>query len=144
KDGWYKTRDVVFIDEKAFMHITTHESRFSKIGGEMVPHIRIEEELEKIAGPPPDGKPHLAVTAVPDAKKGERLIVLHTKLEKSSDELRKGLTEAGLPNLFIPSADSFFEVDALPVLGTGKLDLRGIKSLALEKAVQPEAEEAKA
>ena len=55
------------------------------------------------------------------------------KLDKSPDALRKGLTAAGLPNLFIPSADSFLEIDALPILGTGKLDLRGIKSLALEK-----------
>jgi acyl-[acyl-carrier-protein]-phospholipid O-acyltransferase/long-chain-fatty-acid--[acyl-carrier-protein] ligase len=132
-NGWYKTGDVAFIDEDGFIHITGRMSRFSKIGGEMVPHIRIEEELEKIAGPSADGKPHIAVTAVPDEKKGERLIVLHTKLEKSVDELRKGLTAAGLPNLFIPAADSFFEVELLPILGTGKLDLRGIKSLAVEK-----------
>jgi len=98
-----------------------------------VPHIRIEEELEKLVGSTPDGKPQVAVTAVPDEKKGERLIVLHTKLDKSPDALRKGLTAAGLPNLFIPSADSFIEVEALPILGTGKLDLRGIKAMAEEK-----------
>ena len=73
------------------------------------------------------------MSAVPDEKKGERLVVLHTKLEKSSDDLRKGLSEAGLPNLFIPSADSFVEVESLPILGTGKIDLRGIKTLALER-----------
>jgi acyl-[acyl-carrier-protein]-phospholipid O-acyltransferase/long-chain-fatty-acid--[acyl-carrier-protein] ligase len=131
--GWYKTGDVALIDDEGFIQITGRESRFSKIGGEMVPHIRIEEELEKLVGPDPDGKPKVAVTAVPDEKKGERLIVLHTKLDKSPDNLRKGLTAAGLPNLFVPSADSFIEVDALPILGTGKLDLRGIKSMALEK-----------
>ncbi|MEO8496031.1 MAG: acyl-[ACP]--phospholipid O-acyltransferase, partial [Planctomycetota bacterium] len=74
-----------------------------------------------------------AVTAVPDEKKGERLIVLHTQLNKSIDELRKGLAERGLPNLFIPSADSFYQVESLPVLGTGKLDLKGIKQVAMEK-----------
>src|SRR5207249_885278 len=110
------------------------------IGGEMVPHIRIEEELEKLVGPDADGKPRIAVTAVPDEKKGERLIVLHTKLDKSPDALRKGLTQAGLPNLFIPAADSFIEIDALPILGTGKLDLRGMKTVALEKTgAQPAA-----
>ncbi len=131
--GWYKTGDVAFIDDEGFINITGRESRFSKIGGEMVPHIRIEEELEKLVGSTPDGKPQVAVTAVPDEKKGERLIVLHTKLDKSPDALRKGLTAAGLPNLFIPSADSFIEVEALPILGTGKLDLRGIKAMAEEK-----------
>jgi acyl-[acyl-carrier-protein]-phospholipid O-acyltransferase / long-chain-fatty-acid--[acyl-carrier-protein] ligase len=129
-DGWYQTGDVAFIDEEGFIHITGRESRFSKIGGEMVPHIRIEEELEKIIGPAEDGKPQVAVTAVTDEKKGERLIVLHTKLKKSPGELRKGLTEAGLPNLYIPAADSFFEIEAIPILGTGKLDLRAVKALA--------------
>src|SRR5207237_258739 len=120
ENGWYKTGDVAFIDEEGFIHITGRESRFSKIGGEMVPHIRIEEELEKLAGAAADGKPQIAVTAVSDEKKGERLIVLHVKVARSIDELRKGLTEAGLPNLFIPAVDSFFEVESLPILGTGK------------------------
>jgi len=71
-----------------------------------------------------------AVTAVPDQKKGERLIVLYATDKKSVDEMRQSLTDAGLPNLFIPSADSFLRVDTLPVLGTGKVDLKGIKDLA--------------
>jgi acyl-[acyl-carrier-protein]-phospholipid O-acyltransferase / long-chain-fatty-acid--[acyl-carrier-protein] ligase len=137
REGWYQTGDVAVIDDEGFIHITGRESRFSKIGGEMVPHIRIEEELEKLIGQSEDGKPQVAVTAVSDAKKGERLIVLHTRLAKTPDELRKGLAAAGLPNLFIPAADSFFEVSELPMLGTGKLDLRGLKSLAAEKAGQP-------
>jgi acyl-[acyl-carrier-protein]-phospholipid O-acyltransferase/long-chain-fatty-acid--[acyl-carrier-protein] ligase len=144
QDGWYQTGDVAVIDGEGFIHITGRESRFSKIGGEMVPHVRIEEELEKIAGPADDGKLQVAVAAVPDEKKGERLVVLHTKLSKSIDELRKGLTEAGLPNLFIPAADSFYQVPELPILGTGKLDLRGIKTLAIEKASQQSPETAAA
>jgi acyl-[acyl-carrier-protein]-phospholipid O-acyltransferase/long-chain-fatty-acid--[acyl-carrier-protein] ligase len=134
QDGWYQTGDIAFIDEEGFIHITGRESRFSKIGGEMVPHIKIEEILCQQVGGSEDAPPEIAVTAVPDEKKGERLIVLHTRLGKSVDELRKGLSAAGLPNLFIPSADSFIEVDAIPILGTGKLDLRALKKLALEKA----------
>lgn len=133
KDGWYQTGDIAFIDAEGFIHITGRESRFSKIGGEMVPHIKIEEILCQLLGGSEDAAPELAVTAVPDEKKGERLIVLHTKLDKSVDELRKGLSAAGLPNLFIPSADSFIEVESIPILGTGKLDLRALKKLAQEK-----------
>jgi acyl-[acyl-carrier-protein]-phospholipid O-acyltransferase/long-chain-fatty-acid--[acyl-carrier-protein] ligase len=136
-DGWYKTGDVAIIDEDGFVKITGRMSRFSKIGGEMVPHLKIEEVLSKLLDETPDddSDDHLtvAVTAVPDAKKGERLIVLHTKVKKTVDEMQQSLKDAGLPNIFIPNADSFIEIDALPILGTGKLDLRGIKEMALEK-----------
>ena len=74
-----------------------------------------------------------AVTAVPDMKKGERLIVLHLATDIPIDDIRKSLSEAhGLPNIFIPSTDSFLEVEQLPVLGTGKLDLKGLKTKAEE------------
>ena len=63
----------------------------------------------------------------------ERLIVLHTKIDKSPDELCKGLSDAGLPNLFIPSPDSFLEIDELPMLGTGKLDLKRVRQIARDK-----------
>ena len=133
KDGWYQTGDVGYVDEDGFLFITGRESRFSKIGGEMVPHGLIEEHLERLIGPTEDGRPQVAVTGVPDPKKGERLIVLHTPLTKTPRELCQGLAEAGLPNLYIPSEDSFFEVPQLPLLGSGKLDLRGVKALAEER-----------
>lgn len=132
RDGWYQTGDVAVIDKEGFIKITGRESRFSKIAGEMVPHVRIEESLLQIVGAGED-EIKLVVTAVPDARKGERIVVVHTKLEKTPDAIVKELQAAGLPNLWIPGTDSFLEVEAIPVLGTGKLDLRALKALAVEK-----------
>jgi acyl-[acyl-carrier-protein]-phospholipid O-acyltransferase / long-chain-fatty-acid--[acyl-carrier-protein] ligase len=136
RDGWYNTGDFAKIDDDGFIQITGRQSRFSKIGGEMVPHIRIEELLTRIVEDPNDeeGEMRIAVTAVPDKDRGERLIVLHKPLLKSPEEILKQLGETDIPNLWLPSADSFIEVPEIPVLGTGKLDLRALKQLALEKA----------
>ena len=136
RNGWYVTGDVALIDDEGFIRITGRESRFSKIGGEMVPHVQIEETLLSLLNAKEDFDANdtipLAVTAVPDQRKGERLVVLHTQLPLSSDEFCMGLTEAGLPNIYIPSADSFFQVESLPVLGSGKLDLKSIQQLAID------------
>ena len=98
----------------------------------MVPHIQIEETLNSILSDPDSDEQKIVVTAVPDAKKGERLVVLHTPLEKTPADLCQRLRETGLPNLYVPSEDSFFQVDAIPVLGSGKLDLKRMKELGLQ------------
>jgi acyl-[acyl-carrier-protein]-phospholipid O-acyltransferase/long-chain-fatty-acid--[acyl-carrier-protein] ligase len=131
KDGWYNTGDIATVDEEGFLRITDRLSRFSKIGGEMVPHIKIEEKLQEIAQATDQV---FAVTAVPDEKKGERLIVLTTLPE---DELAKTIEQfakAELPALWKPRADNFLRIESLPYLGTGKLDLRRLRELALELA----------
>lgn len=135
-DGWYKTGDVALIDNDGFIKITGRISRFSKIGGEMVPHMVVEEAICKLIGGDEDAV-KAAVTAVNDPKKGERLIVVHAPMSQSPDEICKGLAQAGLPNLFIPSPDSFLQVEKVPVLGTGKVDLRAIQQTASEAFVAP-------
>jgi acyl-[acyl-carrier-protein]-phospholipid O-acyltransferase/long-chain-fatty-acid--[acyl-carrier-protein] ligase len=117
------------MDEDGFLRITGRQSRFSKIGGEMVPHGRIEEALHRALGA--DAQV-FAVTGVGDECKGERLAVLHTLDEGRVGEALVKLSSAGLPNLFIPRRDHFIRVEALPMLGTGKLDLRALRRVAEE------------
>jgi acyl-[acyl-carrier-protein]-phospholipid O-acyltransferase/long-chain-fatty-acid--[acyl-carrier-protein] ligase len=130
RDGWYITGDIAKLDEDGFLTITDRLSRFSKIGGEMVPHGLVEEALQQAAGAEMQV---FAVTGVLDEKKGERLAVLHTLDEARIPEILGQLAANGLPNLFIPSRANFVRVDALPVLGTGKMDLRGLKRIAMER-----------
>jgi acyl-[acyl-carrier-protein]-phospholipid O-acyltransferase/long-chain-fatty-acid--[acyl-carrier-protein] ligase len=147
RDGWYSTGDYALIDRDGFIKITGRLSRFSKIGGEMVPHLRIEEEIARLvdgeSAAEHDGPDiHVAVTAVPDPQKGERIIVVHRPLSKSIEEIRDALSSAGLPNIWIPGADSFLEVEQVPMLGTGKLDLKGLQQLAYDHFVSAELQQA--
>ena len=96
----------------------------------MVPHIKVEETLQTVTSADPD-ELKFAVTSVPDPTRGERLVVMYTELPRSPEEICRELAAAGLPRIWIPSPDSFCRVDAIPVLGTGKLDLRGLKDQAL-------------
>jgi acyl-[acyl-carrier-protein]-phospholipid O-acyltransferase/long-chain-fatty-acid--[acyl-carrier-protein] ligase len=129
-DGWYVTGDIALVDTQGFIHITGRLSRFSKIGGEMVPHVRVEEAIHKILGVEDEGHQKLVVTSVPDERKGERLVVVHTQLDMPPDEICRQLASAGLPNLWLPGPDDFLEVEAIPVLGSGKTDLKALNELA--------------
>jgi len=132
RDGWYCTGDIARLDREGFITITGRQSRFSKIGGEMVPHLTIEEAVNAELGAA-EGELLAVVTSVPDRAKGERLIVFHLPAEREPRDIVKKLGERGLPNLWVPSADSFATIDEIPVLGSGKLDLRRLGEMARER-----------
>jgi acyl-[acyl-carrier-protein]-phospholipid O-acyltransferase / long-chain-fatty-acid--[acyl-carrier-protein] ligase len=126
---WYITGDIGRIEPAGFIRITGRLSRFAKIAGEMIPLERLEDEIHQALCL--NGDRAIAVSAVPDSKRGERLIVLHlpdyaTGLKSAFEKLRS----QGLPNLWIPDMRDCYPVDAFPALGSGKLDLRGLSELA--------------
>jgi acyl-[acyl-carrier-protein]-phospholipid O-acyltransferase/long-chain-fatty-acid--[acyl-carrier-protein] ligase len=127
EDGWYITGDVAQLDEDGFVQITDRLSRFSKIGGEMVSHVQVEEALHRALG---SFEPRMVVTSISDEQKGERFVVLHTELGISVDELLKRMRDSGIPKLWVPRKENFFPVPALPFLGSGKLDLKQVKETA--------------
>ncbi len=130
--GWYNTGDIGRMDADGFFAITGRQSRFSKIGGEMISHGVIEKALQDALDTGPDT---LAVVALPDDRKGEKLFVLHT-LNRKLEDLQQTLRELDIPNLWKPNPKDWILLEALPALGSGKLDYRKMKMLAAETRPQ--------
>ncbi|MGE9270145.1 MAG: AMP-binding protein [Verrucomicrobiales bacterium] len=132
KDGWFRTGDVGRIDDDGFLHIEGRISRFSKIAGEMVPHEVVEAAVNQALGLDSEAERKIAIVGIPDPQKGEAIILLSTiagpALEQECIDLRYKLMDAGLPSLWCPK--TIVPVDEIPVLASGKLDLKGCQSMA--------------
>ncbi len=136
-DGWYVTGDIAIVDDEGFITITDRLSRFSKIGGEMVPHIAVEEAyLKGISAV----EPVLTVASVPDKRKGERLVVLYTREAGDPEDLHGIILQSGLPKLWIPDSRDYYLIDEVPVLGSGKLDVKSVRKSAEKLAGGASAE----
>jgi acyl-[acyl-carrier-protein]-phospholipid O-acyltransferase/long-chain-fatty-acid--[acyl-carrier-protein] ligase len=132
KDGWFRTGDVGRLDDDGFLFIEGRISRFSKIGGEMVPHETVEAAINKALGLDAEAERKIAVVGIPDVQKGEVIVLLSTiagpALEQECIDLRYKLMDAGFPSLWCPKA--IVPVPEIPVLASGKLDLKGCEAMA--------------
>jgi acyl-[acyl-carrier-protein]-phospholipid O-acyltransferase/long-chain-fatty-acid--[acyl-carrier-protein] ligase len=130
--SWYVTGDIAAVDEDGFIRIVDRISRFSKIGGEMVPHMKVEETINAVLG-----NAAAAVTALPDEQRGEKLVAFYAQNGISREELWDKLNQSDLPKLWIPKRENLYSIESLPLLGSGKVDLRQIKAMAQEKVRRP-------
>ena len=130
QNGWYFTGDIGAVDEDGFLYLTDRESRFAKVGPEMVPIIKVEAELRTLAGV---DELSIAVCAIPDAAKGEKLVVLYTDDRVKPSELTRALTASGMHTLWIPKVSDFHKVTGpFAQTASGKLDLKAIKKIAVD------------
>jgi len=129
RDGWLVTGDLARFDEAGFLHIEGRLSRFAKIAGEMVPLATVEQKLADGLGWEQLEAPKVVIVSVPDPARGEALVMVTTE-EVGCDAVRDTLTVAGLPNLWIPR--TILRVERIPMLGTGKVDFKTCRELALD------------
>ena len=122
-DGWHDTGDIVTIDRSGFVTIKGRAKRFAKIGGEMVSLAAVEDLASQCwAGA------LSAAAALPDARRGQRLVLLTQEKEASRAAFLQFARAKGAADLMIPS--EVLVVEAVPLLGSGKLDFAGVTKLA--------------
>jgi acyl-[acyl-carrier-protein]-phospholipid O-acyltransferase/long-chain-fatty-acid--[acyl-carrier-protein] ligase len=128
-DGWLVTGDLARFDEAGFLHIEGRLSRFAKIAGEMIPLATIEQKITDGFGWEQLDGPKVVMTSVPDPARGEALVLLTTEAV-GYEAVRDTLTVAGLPNLWVPKV--ILRLECIPMLGTGKVDLKTCRELAID------------
>jgi acyl-[acyl-carrier-protein]-phospholipid O-acyltransferase/long-chain-fatty-acid--[acyl-carrier-protein] ligase len=130
QDGirWYKTGDKGVLDEDGFLTILDRYSRFAKLGGEMISLGSVEETIAKIIN---NEEVEIAAVALPDEKKGEKILLLISGDVESVD-LKQKLIDEKISPLMIPQ--EFIKVEGIPKLGSGKTDFSSVKKLAVEMA----------
>ncbi|CAA6812957.1 MAG: Putative 2-acylglycerophosphoethanolamine acyltransferase / acyl-acyl carrier protein synthetase (EC [uncultured Sulfurovum sp.] len=122
---WYVTGDKGRVDKDGFLTIVDRYSRFAKVAGEMVSLGLVEREIANVLGE----NDQISISALPDEKKGEKLVLL-LEGEMQIDSLKEKIKAIEMNPLFVPS--EYFKVEDLPKLGTGKADFKGAKKMAME------------
>jgi acyl-[acyl-carrier-protein]-phospholipid O-acyltransferase/long-chain-fatty-acid--[acyl-carrier-protein] ligase len=126
-EGWHDTGDIVVIDKEGFIRIRGRAKRFAKIAGEMVSLAAVEVLASELWPASLS-----AVTSIPDARKGERLVLVTDAPAATRGDFQKHAKTKGATELMIP-ADILIR-PALPLLGSGKIDHAAIKALVLAEA----------
>jgi len=125
-EGWHDTGDIVAIDAQGFIAIKGRAKRFAKIGGEMISLAAVETLAAELW---PEALS--AVAAVPDARKGERLILVTQKKDARRADFQAFAKGKGAADLMVPA--EVLVIDKVPVLGSGKLDYVGVAALVKER-----------
>ncbi|MBZ9840769.1 AMP-binding protein [Mesorhizobium sp. CA5] len=125
-EGWHDTGDIVSVDREGFITICGRAKRFAKIAGEMVSLGAVEMLVQSLW---PEER-HAAV-AVPDKRRGERIVLVTTADEANAEELRQFGKKAGAAELMVPN--DIIKVEEIPVLGSGKTDYISARKLAIDR-----------